>query len=50
MDKKVKEGTMGIIISLIGIMEETTDPSTKDRLNEQISELMQVHGLNWDDM
>lgn len=31
-------------------MEEATDSSTKDRLDEQINKLMKVHDFTWDDM
>ncbi|WP_239724528.1 hypothetical protein [Mammaliicoccus sp. A-M4] len=50
MDKREKESIIGLIVSLIAIMEETTDDSTKDRIDEQIHQIMKDLNLTWDDM
>lgn len=50
MDKKEKSIIEGSLISLIGIMEETDDLSTKERLDEQITQLMKDLNLTWEDM
>lgn len=50
MDKREKESIIGLIVSLIAIMEETTDDSTKDRIDEQINQIMKDLNLTWDDM
>lgn len=38
------------LIALIGIEVETDDPSTKARLNEQITQLMKGLNITWEDM
>ena len=48
MDKHEQEIVTGLIVSLIAIMEETTDSSTKDRIDEQINQLMTDLNLTWD--
>ena len=50
MDKREKESIIGLIVTLIAIMEETTDDSTKDRIDEQINQIMKDLNLTWDDM
>lgn len=50
MDKKEKSIIEGLLTSLIGIMEETDDLSTKERLDEQITQLMKDLNLTWEDM
>lgn len=50
MDKREKESIIGLIVSLLAIMEETTDDSTKDRIDEQINQIMKDLNLTWDDM
>lgn len=50
MDNDTKQIIMGHIQSLIAIMEETTDQETKNRLDEQITDLMKDLNLTWDDM
>ena len=50
MDKREKESIIGLVVSLIAIMEETTDDSTKDRIDEQINQIMKDLNLTWDDM
>ncbi|MDW4049140.1 hypothetical protein QI228_01230 [Staphylococcus saprophyticus] len=50
MDKREKIIIMGLLTSLIGIMEETDDPSTNERLDEQITQLMKDLNLTWEDM
>lgn len=50
MDKREKIIIVGLLTSLIGIMEETDDPSTKERLDEQITQLMKDLNLTWEDM
>lgn len=41
---------VGLILSLMSIMEETTDTETKDRLDEQINQLMKDLNLTWEDI
>ncbi|WP_176723009.1 hypothetical protein [Staphylococcus equorum] len=50
MDKKEKSIIEGLLTSLTDIMEETDDPSTKERLDEQITQLMNDLNLTWEDM
>lgn len=50
MDKREKSIIEGLLTSLIGIMEETDDPSTKERLDEQITQLMKDLNITWEDM
>lgn len=45
-----KEVIISHIQSLTTIMEETSDQETKDRLDEQITDLMKDLNLTWDDM
>lgn len=45
-----KTVVLSSLIDLIGIMEGTDDPSTKERLNEQITHLMNELNLMWEDM
>lgn len=48
MDNDTKQIITGHIQSLIAIMEETSDPDTKDRLDEQITDLMKDLNLTWE--
>lgn len=50
MDKREKESIIGLIVSLLAIMEETSDASTKSRIDEQINQIMKDLNLTWDDM
>lgn len=50
MDNQSREIIIGHVLSLIEIMENTSDQTTKDRLDEQITDLMKGLNLTWDDM
>ena len=45
-----KSVVSGLLISLIGVMEETDDPDTKERLDEQIKTTMNELNLTWEDI
>lgn len=48
MDNDTKQIIMGHIQSLLAVMEESNDPETRDRLDEQITDLMSDLGLTWE--
>lgn len=48
MDNDTKEIIIGHIYSLLSVMEESNDPDTRDRLDEQITDLMRDLNLTWE--
>lgn len=40
----------GLLLSLLEIMEESNDPATRDRLDEEIKEVMKELNLTWEDI
>ncbi|WP_435373884.1 hypothetical protein WKW47_03525 [Staphylococcus nepalensis] len=50
MDKKERAVFSGLLLSLIEIMEESNDPATRDRLDEEIKEVMKELNLTWEDI
>lgn len=50
MDKKEHAVFSGLLLSLLGIMEESNDPATRDRLDEKIKEVMKELNLTWEDI
>ena len=48
MDNDTKQIIMGHIQSLLAVMEESNDPETRDRLDEQITDLMRDLNLTWE--
>lgn len=49
MDNQSREIIIGHVLSLIEIMENTSDKTTKDRLDRQINQLMKDFNLTWKD-
>lgn len=47
MDNDTKQIIIGHIQSLLAVMEESNDPETRDRLDEQITDLMRDLNLTW---
>lgn len=50
MGKKEHVVFSGLLLSLLEIMEESNDPATRDRLDEQIQEVMKELNLTWEDI
>ncbi|MFQ3852504.1 hypothetical protein ABLV90_01865 [Staphylococcus sp. 2S1] len=50
MDKKEHAVFSGLLLSLLEIMEESNDPTTRDRLDEEIKEVMKELNLTWEDI
>lgn len=48
MDNDTKQIIMAHIHSLLSVMEESNDPETRDRLDEQITDLMRDLNLTWE--
>lgn len=48
MDNNTKQIIMAHIHSLLTTMEETADQETRDRLDEQITDLMKDLNLTWE--
>lgn len=48
MNNDTKQIITAYIYSLITIMEETADQETRDRLDEQITDLMKDLNLTWE--
>ncbi|MCE5030068.1 hypothetical protein KJB99_10230 [Staphylococcus epidermidis] len=47
MDNDTKQIIIGHIQSLLAVMEESNDPESRDRLDEQITDLMRDLNLTW---
>lgn len=48
MDNDTKQIIMAHIHSLLSVMEESNDSETRDRLDEQITDLMKDLNLTWE--
>ncbi|MGE7364989.1 DarT1-associated NADAR antitoxin family protein, partial [Staphylococcus cohnii] len=46
----VEQVFSGLLLSLLEIMEESNDPATRDRLDEEIKEVMKELNLTWEDI